>query len=68
MDIDRYEDSVEIEGLVTGERSILETTLAGYAMALKNSPMFKQIVVQKNTIEQLKNGEALHFIIQMKVG
>lgn len=62
------EESVEIEGLVTGERSILETTLAGYAMALKNSPMFKQIVVQKNTIEQLKNGEALHFIIQMKVG
>jgi type IV pilus assembly protein PilM len=62
------EETVEIEGLVTGERSILETTLAGYAMALKNSPMFKEIVVQKNIIEQLRNGEALHFVIQMKVG
>lgn len=62
------EESVEIEGLITGERSILETTLAGYAMALKSSPLFKQVVVQKNAIEPLKNGEALYFVISVKVG
>lgn len=62
------EDSVEIEGIITGERRTLETTLAGYALALKNSPMIKQVAVEKNIIEPTKTGEVLNFVIRMKVG
>lgn len=63
----RADEIIEIEGLVTGGRDVAETVLAGYAMSLENSPMFMQVAVQKSANEQLKNGEALHFVIRMKV-
>ncbi|MBA4395886.1 MAG: hypothetical protein C0394_00630 [Syntrophus sp. (in: bacteria)] len=63
----RAEEIIEIEGLVTGARDVSETILAGYAMALENSPMFMQVAVQKSSVEQLKNEDALHFVIRMKV-
>ena len=60
--------NVVIEGLVFGDRRNLESTLAGYIMKLEASPMFRQISVQKNSIEPFKKSEVLRFVIDMKIG
>jgi len=58
---------VTIEGLITGERALLETSLAAYTMALESSPLFRQVVLQKNSVEPYLKKEALHFILNLKV-
>lgn len=60
--------NVVVEGLVFGDRQNLESTLAGYIMKLEASPMFRQISVQKNSIEPFKKSEVLRFVIDMKIG
>ena len=60
--------NVVVEGLVFGDRRNLESTLAGYIMKLEASPMFRQISVQKNSIEPFKKSEVLRFVIDMKIG
>ncbi|HUH65024.1 MAG TPA: pilus assembly protein PilM [Syntrophales bacterium] len=58
---------VVIEGIVFGDRKVLEATLAGYVMKLKSSPMFSHVSVQKNSIELLRRNEVLHFVVEMKL-
>ena len=58
---------VTVDGLILGDRQMFETSVAGYLMALEASPLFKQVTVQKNTIEPYLKGEALHFILNLKV-
>jgi type IV pilus assembly protein PilM len=60
-------EEVTVEGLILGERQLFETTLAAYAMALEASPLFRQVTVQKNAVEPFIKGEALHFILILKV-
>jgi hypothetical protein len=60
-------EEVTVEGLIQGERQLLETSLASYAMALEASPLFRQVTIQKNTVEAYIKGEALHFILILKV-
>jgi hypothetical protein len=54
--------------VVFGDRRNLESTLAGYIMKLEASPLFRQISVQKNSIEPFKKSEVLRFVIDMKIG
>lgn len=58
---------IVLEGLVLGDRQSLETSLAGYVMVLDSSPIFREIVIQKNTVEPYLKQEALHFILNLKV-
>jgi Tfp pilus assembly PilM family ATPase len=60
-------DEIIVEGLILGERQMFETSLAGYTMSLEASPLFKQVVVQKNSVEPYLKGEALHFTLSIKV-
>ena len=59
--------NVTVEGVVFGDRKALESSLAGYIMKLKLSPMFSQISVQKNSIEPLRNDDVLYFVIEIKL-
>jgi len=60
-------EEVTVEGLILGERQLLETSLASYVMTLEVSPLFRQVVIQKNAVEPYPKGEALHFILLLKV-
>ncbi len=63
--------TLEIDGLVLGERSMLEGYLSSYVLKLKGSPLFKEATVQKNTVEVLQQnkaeGEVLHFVLNVKL-
>jgi len=59
--------NVTAEGVVFGDRKMLESSLAGYIMKLKSSPMFSHVSVQRNSIEPLVKDEVLYFIIEMKL-
>lgn len=60
-------EEVTLEGLIMGERKVFETSLAGYMMALEASPLFHQVTIQTNNVESYLKGEALHFILDLKV-
>jgi len=60
-------EEITLEGLILGERQIFETSLAAFTMALEASPLFKQVTIQKNSVEPYLKGETLHFILNMKV-
>jgi len=60
-------EEVTVEGLILGERTLFETSLASYTMALDASPLFRQVSIQKNTVEPYIKDEALHFILNLKV-
>ena len=60
--------NVIVDGVILGDRRSLESSLAGYIMKLEASPMFHRISIKKNSIEPFKKNEALHFIIDLKIG
>ena len=60
-------EEITLEGLILGERQMFETSLAAFTMALEASPLFKQVTIQKNSVEPYLKGETLHFILNMKV-
>jgi len=61
-------DSVDIEGIVSGERSTLDSSLGQYVVLLGNSPLFKEVHIRKQEIVKLKGNEVLHFTINAKMG
>jgi Tfp pilus assembly PilM family ATPase len=60
-------EEVTVEGLILGERTLFETSLASYTMALEASPLFRQVSIQTNTVGPYIKDEALHFILNLKV-
>ena len=50
-----------IEGIVQGDRLTLESTLAGYLMELKNSPLFDQPDISTKSFEYSGNNQVLRF-------
>ena len=60
-------EEVTVDGLILGERQKLEASLAGYMMILEASPLFSQVTIRRNSVEPYLNGEALHFILNLKV-
>jgi hypothetical protein len=65
---EKIEDTVMIEGVVLGDRNILDSLLAQYVMKLENSPMLKQVTLQKNTMIPFKKNEILHFTLSVRIG
>lgn len=61
-------DDVMVEGVIFGEREMLDSLLAQYVMKLENSPMFRKLSVQKSGIVTFKKSEVLHFTLNAKVG
>ncbi len=55
------------EGVVFGDRFTSETSLTGYLIRLKNSPMFGQPVIQKRSFEFIKNEEVMRFTAQLEL-
>ena len=60
-------EEIIVEGLILGERQMFETSMAGYTMSLEASPLFRQVSIQKNSVEPYLEGEALHFVLSIKV-
>jgi hypothetical protein len=62
---------LEIEGIVLGERSRLESLLSSYVLKLQSSPLFKETRVQNSNVEayQVTRGqnEVLRFSLSIKM-
>ena len=56
-----------VEGIVVGNRQSLESSLAVYLMKLQDSPIFRQVTIQKNSVENVKKRDILRFTINMKI-
>ena len=56
-----------LEGIVQGDRLTLESTLAGYLMELKNSPLFDQPDISTKSFEYSGNNEVLRFKAQLNL-
>lgn len=56
-----------LEGIVQGDRLTLESTLAGYLMELKNSPLFDQPDISTKSFEFSGNNEVLRFKAQLNL-
>ena len=61
-------EGIALEGLIVGDRNMLESYLAQYVMKLENSPMLHQVSVQKSNIAAFKKSEALRFSLIAKTG
>ncbi|MDX2502514.1 MAG: pilus assembly protein PilM [Deltaproteobacteria bacterium] len=56
-----------LDGIVRGDRLILESTLAGYLMELRNSPIFDQPKISKKSFERYKEKDVLRFTARLKL-
>jgi len=61
-------DDIIVEGVIFGERDVLDSSLAQYVMKLEDSPMLRQVSVQKSGIITFKKSEVLHFTLSAKLG
>lgn len=61
-------EDVILEGVVSGDRNMLDSFLAQYVMKLESSPMLRQVSVQKNSIITIKKVEVLYFTLSAKIG
>jgi len=59
---------IAIEGVIFGERDMLESLLAQYVMKLENSPIFGEVKIKKSSINNFRKSEILHFTLEGKVG
>ena len=62
------EEIVTIEGVVTGERSRLDSTLAQYVITLEKSPMLQGVMIQKSSVVSYRKKEIIQFTINAKIG
>ncbi|MBI9077661.1 MAG: hypothetical protein JEZ02_19815 [Desulfatibacillum sp.] len=57
-----------LEGIVIGERELLESTLTTFWMHVDSSPMFSGATIHKSEIQTFpKEGEVLHFFMKLNV-
>ena len=56
-----------LEGIVQGDRLTLESTLAGYLMELRNSPLFDQPDIGTKSFEYSGNNQVLRFKARLKL-
>jgi len=56
-----------LDGIISGDRLILEPKLAGFLMELKNSPMFAEPKLSKKSFERFKDKEVLRFTARLKL-
>jgi hypothetical protein len=61
-------EDVILEGVVSGDRNTMDSLLAQYVMKLENSPMLRQVSVQKSSVITIKKVEVLYFTLSAKIG
>lgn len=61
-------DGVIIEGVIFGDRNMLDSLLAQYVMKLENSSMLSHVSIQKTSITTFKKSEVLQFTLNAKIG
>jgi hypothetical protein len=61
-------DAIALEGLILGDRNMLESYLAQYVMKLENSPMLHLVLVQKSVLFTFKKNDTLQFSLVAKIG
>ena len=59
--------TVILDGVVQGNRLVLESTLAGYLMELRNSPLFDQPTISKKLFERFENKDGLRFTARLNL-
>ena len=59
--------TVILDGIVQGNRLVLESTLAGYLMELRNSPLFDHPTISKKSFERIENKDGLRFTARLKL-
>ena len=57
-----------LSGIVRGDRLTLESTLAGYLMELKNSPIFDKPAISKKSFDRYEGDEVLQFTARLILG
>jgi Tfp pilus assembly PilM family ATPase len=62
------DEGVVLEGVVFGERSMLDSLLTQYVVKLEYSPMLRQVTVGKSNIVKFRNTEVLQFTLNAKIG
>jgi hypothetical protein len=60
--------NISIEGIISGNKDMLESDLTQYVVKLENSPLFNKISVQKKDMVTFNKGEGIHFILSVKIG
>ncbi|PKN67680.1 MAG: hypothetical protein CVU54_16805 [Deltaproteobacteria bacterium HGW-Deltaproteobacteria-12] len=61
-------DVIALEGLVSGDRNMLDSYLAQYIMKLDSSPMFSLAKLEKSNIINFKKNEVLQFTLNARIG
>jgi Tfp pilus assembly PilM family ATPase len=61
-------EDVILEGVVSGDRNMLDSSLAQYVLKLENSPILRQVSVQKSSVMTIKKVEVLYFTVSAKIG
>lgn len=61
-------EDITMEGVVFGDRNMLDSYLAQYIMKLSNSPMLSRVSVYKNNIVNFKKSDVLQFTMSAKIG
>ena len=59
--------NVILEGIILGDRTAMEATLAGYLIQLSGSPLFKQPVINQKEPGLFMDKEVLRFTAQLKL-
>jgi Tfp pilus assembly PilM family ATPase len=59
--------TVVLDGIISGDRLILEPKLTGFLMELKNSPIFDEPKLSKKSFERYKDKEVLRFTARLKL-
>jgi Tfp pilus assembly PilM family ATPase len=61
-------EGITLEGIIIGERNMLDSYLAQYVMKLGSSPILRQVTVQKSNIVNFKKDGVLQFYIDAGIG
>lgn len=59
--------TLSLNGIIFGNRLTYESTLAGYLLNLKKSPMFDQPAINKKSFEYIEDTEVLRFQAQLDI-
>jgi type IV pilus assembly protein PilM len=61
----KNKQTLQVEGIVMGNRLTFESTLAGYIVTLKGSPMFRSPSIENKSFKYIENKEVLLFTAKL---
>ena len=64
---ENIEKKLVLEGIILGNRTAFEASLAEYLIKLEKSPLFDQPAIDKKSLEFYQNSEVLRFTAQLKL-